>query len=90
MYNLRLSDKTQRDIESLKKSGKKSIVKKITTLLIELSTIPTTGTGKPEQLKHELAGLWSRRINKEDRLIYEIDEKNKVVNVLSAKGHYNL
>ncbi|PWH86234.1 Txe/YoeB family addiction module toxin [Brumimicrobium oceani] len=47
-----------------------------------------TGTGKPEQLKHELSGYWSRRINKEHRIVYEVfEEENKVV-VLSLKGHY--
>lgn len=36
---------------------------------------PTQGTGKPERLKHQLSGLWSRRISKKDRLIYSFDDK---------------
>jgi Txe/YoeB family toxin of toxin-antitoxin system len=49
-----------------------------------------SGLGKPEPLKHQLSGLWSRRINKEHRIIYEVfeNERDKTINVLSLKGHY--
>jgi toxin YoeB len=43
--------------------------------------------GKPEPLKYELSGLWSRRINKDHRLIYEITQN--IVIIHSAKGHYS-
>ncbi|QOW11974.1 Txe/YoeB family addiction module toxin [Kaistella flava (ex Peng et al. 2021)] len=56
------------------------------SFLEELTLHPYTGTGKPEALKHNLSGLWSRRINKEHRLIYEV--KNEVILILSAYGHY--
>ena len=49
---------------------------------------PYEGFGKPEALRYELAGKWSRRISKEDRLIYTVDEINQVINILSLKGHY--
>ncbi|MBS3739342.1 MAG: Txe/YoeB family addiction module toxin [Psychroflexus sp.] len=50
---------------------------------------PYSGSGNPEQLKHNLSGFWSRRLNKKDRLIYEIIEKpDKKVVVISALGHY--
>lgn len=52
----------------------------------ELANHPFTGDGKLEQLKHQLAGQWSRRINREHRLIYEVFEINVVI--YSAKGHY--
>jgi toxin YoeB len=57
--------------------------------LLELENNPTTGIGDPELLKHSLSGLWSRRINKKDRLIYEIfeDLENLFV-VISALGYY--
>jgi len=61
-------------------------VGKITLLLEELTLHPFTGTGKPELLKHSLAGCWSRRINQEHRLVYEVSDT--VVVILSAKGHY--
>ncbi|WP_317163371.1 Txe/YoeB family addiction module toxin [Mucilaginibacter arboris] len=48
--------------------------------------------GKPEQLKYNLAGRWSRRINNEHRIIYSISDKNQtiILNILSLKGHYDL
>ena len=47
---------------------------------------PATGTGKPEQLKHGLSGLWSRRLSLTDRLIYRFDEDN--LYVIAIGGHY--
>ncbi|MEE4376494.1 MAG: Txe/YoeB family addiction module toxin [Candidatus Competibacteraceae bacterium] len=47
---------------------------------------PATGTGKPEQLKHSLSGLWSRRISLKDRLIYKYDEK--YIYIFAIGGHY--
>jgi len=45
--------------------------------------------GRPEKLKHNLSGYWSRRINQKDRIIYEIiEEPTKLVVVISALGHY--
>ncbi len=55
-------------------------------LLNEIAEHPYEGTGKPESLKYELSGYWSRRITKEHRLIYEVDGDR--VLILSAKGHY--
>lgn len=55
----------------------------------ELEYNPKIGVGNPKPLKHELSGFWSRRINKKDRLIYEIiEEPNKLVVIISALGHY--
>jgi len=85
-YHLDFTDKAKEDIDLHKKSGNKAVLNKLLTLLDELTEHPFTGTGKPEPLKHNLAGMWSRRINREHRLIYEI-EKNTVF-ILSAKGHY--
>jgi toxin YoeB len=54
-----------------------------------LAVNPTIGSGNPEQLKHHLSGFWSRRINKKDRIIYEIiEEPENLVVVVSALGHY--
>ena len=85
-YTLRFSQQAKEDIRQHKKSGNKSVVNKITLFLEELAIHPFTGTGKPEPLKHSLAGFWSRRINREHRLVYEVSED--LVFVLSAKGHY--
>jgi toxin YoeB len=87
-YQLTFTDIAKKDIELFKKSGDKSILKKLHKLLIEISEHPTIGTGKPEQLKHELSGKWSRKINREHRLVYEISDSNHRIIVYSVKGHY--
>jgi len=75
-----------KDRQFWKKSGNKIIIKKITALIEVIEDTPFEGIGKPEQLKHELSGYWSRRINKEHRIVYQILE-NKIL-ILSLKGHY--
>jgi len=59
---------------------------KITELIRESAKNPDNGIGKPEMLKHELSGFWSRRINKEHRLIYRVTEDS--INIISCKYHY--
>lgn len=86
-YQLNYSAQANKDIDFHKKSGNKALLKKLLVLLEELTEHPTTGTGKPEQLKHNLTGYWSRRINQEHRLVYKIMDDN-VVRIYSAKGHY--
>jgi toxin YoeB len=85
-YILRFSEQAKEDIRQHKKSGNKAVVNKITLFFEELTEHPCTGTGKPEQLKHALSGCWSRRINREHRLVYEVSKD--MVYILSAKGHY--
>ena len=87
-YTLEFTETALADIEKHKKSGDTAVLKKIEKLLDELMEHPTTGTGQPEMLKHELAGLYSRRINKKHRLVYSIDEQVITVHVLSAWSHY--
>jgi toxin YoeB len=74
------------DLSFWKKSGDKEIQKKISEILHSIIENPKTGIGKPEQLKHNLTGLWSRRINSKHRIIYEIID-NKII-VHSLRGHY--
>lgn len=61
----------------------KQIFKKIIKLLDEVRNTPFIGIGKPEALKHNLKGYWSRRINKEHRLVYQVKPKS-----ISCKFHY--
>ena len=68
------------------KSGNIGIQKKIEQLLRSIQETPFEGVGKPEPLKHEFAGCWSRRINEEQRIIYEVHEQ--YVQILSLKDHY--
>ncbi len=51
----------------------KTLLKRINALIKETSRTPFSGTGKPEALKHALAGYWSRRINDEHRMVYKVD-----------------
>lgn len=85
-YHLEFTHKAKEDIAFHKKTGNKVVLTKLLNLLEELSEHPFAGTGKPEALKHKLTGMWSRRINREHRLLYEVE--NETVFILSARGHY--
>ncbi|MCD4792055.1 MAG: Txe/YoeB family addiction module toxin [Bacteroidales bacterium] len=61
--------------------------KKITDLLKDIKRSPYKGIGKPEPLKHKRTGYWSRRINREHRLVYKIIENNNIL-IISVRGHY--
>ena len=65
----------------------KKIFLKITTLIKEIAKNPELGTGKPERLKHELKGYWSRRITREHRLVYRFTDEN--IEIVSCKYHYS-
>jgi toxin YoeB len=64
----------------------KSVLKKINTLIKEIKHSPFEGSGKPEPLKHNLSGWWSRRINLEHRLVYKT-ESDAIV-ILQCRYHY--
>ena len=87
-YTLVFTEIALTDIKKHKKSGDKVVLRKIEKLLTELMEHPMTGTGQPEQLKHNFAGLYSRRINQKHRLVYSINEEIVTVHVLSAWAHY--
>ncbi len=74
------------DLKFWKKSGNKPIQKKIEELIIAIQENPYDGIGKPEPLKYSLTGSWSRRINKEHRLVYNV--KTETIEIESARGHY--
>ncbi len=54
----------------------KQVLKRINTLIKDIQRTGHRGTGKPEPLRHALAGYWSRRINKEHRIVYKIENNN--------------
>lgn len=66
----------------------KRTVKRINELLRDAMRNPFEGLGKPEPLRFDLAGCWSRRINQEDRLVYKVDEKSEALIVLQCRYHY--
>ena len=65
----------------------KKILKKINDLIKDIQRTPFEGKGKPEPLKFDLAGLWSRRIDREHRLVYKVEESN--ILIYSCKYHYD-
>lgn len=87
-YRIRLSPLAELQYEEWIRSGQKSVLRKLAGLFDELERHPTSGTGKPEKLKGDLQGYWSRRITKSDRMIYRIDGDIVLVSVVSLKGHY--
>ncbi|MBQ0164100.1 MAG: Txe/YoeB family addiction module toxin [Bacteroidales bacterium] len=78
----------QEDLQYWKESGNKAIMRRISSLLADILKHPFTGIGKPEPLKHNLQGKWSRRINKEHRVIYSISDGKLYVYVFSLRDHY--
>jgi len=87
-YFVVLTDTTKQQLVKLHKSGDKIVIRRIERILNELSEHPFEGIGKPEQLKYEFSGLWSRRLDKKNRLVYSVTEEIVTVFVLSVKGHY--
>ena len=87
-YILKYTSDAKEDINLLKKSGNKSILKKLAVLLLELTEHPRIGTGQPEELKYEFSGCWSRRLTDKHRLIYRIEEELGSIENLYAFGHY--
>jgi len=75
------------DKEFWKKSGNKQVQKKIEELIKDILLHPETGIGKPEELKYELSGRWSRHITHGHRIVYKV--VNEELHILSLRGHYD-
>jgi toxin YoeB len=88
-FRIIVSDTAKKDFLRIQKSGDKASIRKVELMIAELYEHPETGTGKPERLKFDLTGYWSRRINRKDRLIYFIEDEIITVTVVSAMGHYS-
>lgn len=87
MYNVIYVRRAEDDLRKLKRNEPDSF-KKVVKLLNELAEHPYSGTGKPEPLRGDRSGQWSRRITKKHRLVYEVHDMEVIVLVLSAYGHY--
>ncbi len=68
-------------------SEDKKMLKKINELIKDIQRTPFAGRGKPEPLKYDLAGFWSRRIDREHRIVYQVS-KNGIL-VYSCRFHYD-
>ncbi len=63
------------------------IFKKINKLIKDILRTPFEGLGKPEHLKHDLSGCWSRRINQVNRLVYKVESENLII--IACRYHYD-
>jgi len=73
------------DLEYWKRTDKKKL-SKILVLIKSIQESPFSGIGKPEALKHEIAGSWSRRIDKVNRLVYTVEKD--VIKIIQCRYHY--
>ena len=87
-YSIEINKGAASDLAKINKSGRKSDISRVDAIFLELEVHPRHGIGKPEKLKYNDTEVWSRQINKKDRLIYEIRDQEVVVIVVSALGHY--
>jgi toxin YoeB len=67
-------------------SSDRKTARRVVRLIAEIQRDPFSGIGKPEPLKGELSGYWSRRITDEHRLVYRADDKE--IKILKARYHY--
>ena len=83
--NITWTDESWEEHEQWQQEDKK-IIKKINSLIKDIKRDSFNGIGKPEPLKHELSGCWSRRITDEHRLVYEVTDYSVVI--ISCRYHY--
>ena len=87
-YTIVVSEEAKGHLKQIYHLGNSPIIKKVEKIFVELSENPYEGTCNPEKLKY-LPGLYSRRLNKKDRIVYSIEESRVTVYVISALGHYS-
>lgn len=88
-YRVAVSDRAKKDLAVIRKSGQKSVIRKIEQIFLELSKHPYRGMGRPEPLRYLGGNIWSRRIDKKNRMIYLVQDEIVTVMVVSLLGHYD-
>jgi toxin YoeB len=83
--NLEFTPESWDDYLYWQKNDKK-LLRRINELLKDIQRNPFEGIGKPEPLKHQLQGCWSRRINQEHRLVYEIEDE--LISIIACRFYY--
>jgi toxin YoeB len=89
VYKVVFSTVARKDYDYWRRSGNVGVVKRIHAPLEDIALHPFTGIGKPEALKYDLAGKWSRRANGEHRIVYAVRDDLVKVHVLSMRYHYD-
>lgn len=83
--NITFTTDASNDFQSWSRDDKK-VFSKIVSLIKDVERSPFKGIGKPEPLKHDFSGFWSRRITKEHRLVYKVEKDT--ISIASCKFHY--
>lgn len=87
MYKIEFSEDATKELLKMMKFDVQSY-KKFESIINELKEHPYTGTGHPHLLRH-VNGIWSRKLDKKNRLCYMVDDMTVVVFIVSAMGHYD-
>lgn len=82
----RFTPESHKDIERLSVASRKLLIR-VVLLINDIMKHPFEGIGKPEALKGDLAGYWSRRIDQKHRLIYKVEDE--LITIISCYGHYD-
>ncbi|PHS65726.1 MAG: Txe/YoeB family addiction module toxin [Flavobacterium sp.] len=85
-FSIEFSDTAMEDYQYWKKTNNKKVIKKIKILLKNITETPFEGIGKPEALKYDFTGYWSRSITREHRIVYKVD--TNIIYVIQLRGHY--
>ena len=86
MYNIMFTERAWEEYCYWQNQDRKTL-KRINQLLIDIKRNEFAGIGKPEPLKNDLSGFWSRRIDEANRIVYRI--VNEQIEIVQCKGHYN-
>lgn len=85
-FSIEFSETALEDYKYWKNTNNIKMIDRIKQLLTNMAETPFVGIGKPEGLKYELSGYWSRRINKEHRIVYKVQHEKIIV--IQLRGHY--
>ena len=85
-YSVEFSDTALEDYQYWKDAGSTKTLARTKALLSNMRATPFKRIGKPEPLKHNLSGYWSRRIDREHRIVYKVEDKT--IFVIQLRYHY--
>ena len=87
MYAIELTAEAERHLIFWSKNDKKTL-KRIRALIADMQETPYTGIGKPEALRHEWSGFYSRRIDSRHRLVYTVNDEQQLITIHLMRYHY--